>query len=177
MTQTPRIGIGGLADLSGSLFSRTHDLSALHHSLGLHAGSLEQFVGFAASLRHELLTFLDHPARLAHLLGQPVQRLFEELDDLVTVDARRRGQRHRGCRRDDVDRSTEQGFGVADVAVRAAHERIGVVEFLLLFEPIVAVFVRHFRSQDRPQKTSSRGCTRDNWAATGGGTRAETSPP
>ena len=78
---------------------------------------------------------------------------------------------------DDVDRSPQQGLGVADVAVRAAHEGVGVVELLVVFELVVVVVVRHFRSQDTAQNTSSRGCTRDNWAATGGGTSAETSPP
>ena len=117
--QPASIVLGGLDDLAGPLLGGADDLGALHHPLGLHPGGLEQFVGFAPGLVDELLALLEHPARLAHLVRQPVQRLLEQFDDLVAVDARRRRQRHRRRRGDDVDGAPQQRLGIADVAGRA----------------------------------------------------------
>jgi hypothetical protein len=85
--QSTRVGFGGLHDLASTLLSSTHDFGSLHHTLGTYARCLEQLVGFAASFRYKVLAFLEHPSGLTQLVRQPVQGLFEEFDDLVTIDA------------------------------------------------------------------------------------------
>ena len=73
VAQPTGVGLGGLADLPGALLGGAHHLGALHHPLGLHPGRLEQLVGLAPGLGDELLALLDHPPRLAHLVGQAVR--------------------------------------------------------------------------------------------------------
>ena len=70
VAQAARVGLGRLHHLAGALLGGPHDLGALHHPLGLHPGRLEDLVGLAAGLGDELLALLQHPARLAQLVGQ-----------------------------------------------------------------------------------------------------------
>ncbi len=118
VAQAAAVGLGGLEDLAGPLLGGADDLGALHHPLGLDPGGFEQLVGLARVFGDELLAFLQHPPRLAQLVRQAVQRLLEQLDDLLAIDARRRRQRHVRRRGDDVDRPAQQRLGVADVAAR-----------------------------------------------------------
>ena len=90
VTQTARIGFGGLDDLARTLLGGANHLGALHHALGLHTRCFEHLVGFATGLRDELLTLLEHPARLAQFVGQSLERAFEHVDNFGAVDAGRR---------------------------------------------------------------------------------------
>ena len=90
--QPARIVVGGVDHVPRPLLGGPHDLGALHHPLGLDAGGLEHLVRLAAGLVDEVLALLEHPPRLAQLVGQARERLVEQFDDLVAVDARRRRQ-------------------------------------------------------------------------------------
>ena len=140
VTQAPGIGLGRLHHLPRPLLGRPHHLRALHHPFGTHASRLEQLVGLPAGLGDELLALLQHPARLAQLVGQALQGLLEQLDDLVTIDARRRRQRHRRRGGDDVDRAAQQRLGVADVALAGLGVLVvdlGVLVVLVVLEVVV----------------------------------------
>src|SRR5262245_14938856 len=128
VAEATSVSLGGLHDLAGALLGRPYDLRALDHPLGAHPRRLEQLVGLPPGLGDELLALLQHPAGLPQLVRQSLQRLFEQLDDLVPVDPGRRRQWHRRCRRDDVDRPPEQRLGVAHVAL----PRLGVLVVDLL---------------------------------------------
>ena len=142
--QTARVGLGGLLHLAGTLLGGPDDLGSLHHTLGADASCFEQFVGLTTGLGHEFLALLEHPSGLTQLLGKSVQRLFEQFDDLVPIDSWRRRQRHRRSGRDDVDRPTQQGFGVADVPTGHARVGILVVDVVVVVVLIaVAVVVAH----------------------------------
>ncbi len=86
--QATRVGLGGLHHLAGPLLGRPHDLGSLHHPLGANPRRFEKLVGFAPRLGDELLTLLEHPTSLAKLVGKAMQRLLEQLDDLVAIDPR-----------------------------------------------------------------------------------------
>ena len=86
VAHAPGVVLGRLDDLAGPLLGGPHDLGALHHPLGLDPAGVEHLVGLPAGLGDELLALLEHPAGLAQLVGQPVERLLEQLDDLVAVD-------------------------------------------------------------------------------------------
>ena len=136
VAQPAGVGLGRLHHLAGPLLGGPHDLGALHHPLGPHPRRLEQLVGLAAGLGDELLALLEHPAGLAQLVGQALQRLLEQLDDLVAVDPRRRRQRHRRRRGDDVDRAAQQRLGIADVAL--ARLGVLVVDLVVLVVLLVS---------------------------------------
>ena len=143
--QPARIVVGGLHDVAGTLLGRPDDLGALHHPFGLATCRFEQFVGFAAGLGDELLAFLQHPAGLAQLVGQPGEGLLEQLDDLVAIDARRRRQRHRRRRGDDVDGPPQQRLGVADIPALLRSLGMVVVDVLVVVVVSIAeaVVVTH----------------------------------
>ena len=122
---------------------------------------LEHFVGFAAGLGHELLALLDHPACMPHFLGHAVQHLFEQRDEFVAVDARRRRQRHRRRLSDAIDGHLQQRLGIADITVGGAN--VGV--------RIVVVVGAHAAPPPFCGNHSARA------AATGAGTSDVTSPP
>ena len=69
-------------------------------------------------VRNSLRSFNSQPG-LLQLVGQAVERLLEQLEDLVPVDHGRRRERDGAGRRDDVDGPAQQRLGVVD--------RVGVV--------------------------------------------------
>lgn len=127
VAQSTGLFVGSIDDLPCACLCGPHDLGALHHSLGLLPCRTEQFVGFSLGLFEELLSLLEHPACLPDLFGQSGNCFFEQFDDLVAVDSRRRRERHARSGRDDVERASQQHLGLAEPGLHRGRLRIRIV--------------------------------------------------
>ena len=85
VVQAAGLGLGVVDDLAGPGLGRLDDLGALHHALGAGAGRVEDLVALVAHLGEVLLALLEQPAGGPELVGQPLDGLVEQLEDLLLV--------------------------------------------------------------------------------------------
>jgi hypothetical protein len=88
--EAPGLGLGPLDDLAGPVLGRLHHLGALHHLLGPGPGGIGEVVAVGPHLGQVLLALLAEPAGLSQLVGEAVDGLLEQLEDLFLVDHRPR---------------------------------------------------------------------------------------
>src|SRR5579883_3069353 len=157
--------VGVVEDPLGHLLGLADDLGARHHPFGLGAHLFHERIGLPCPLLHEHVALLEKPPGLAELVGQPLDRRLEQVHQLVAGYEHRRREGHRLGAADDVDRPAEQLLGVELLGRlrgrrlprghghSSSGERSGTP------------------GSSRPPKRSARR------AATGLGTKADTSPP
>ena len=102
--------------------SRTaHDLVALHHALGVHPRGLDDLLRLAFGLRQELAAFLEQPTRPLQLLGQVLERVVDERQQIVTVHSRRRRERNRAGALEELAHAEKCTFGVFGTCFTVDH--------------------------------------------------------
>ena len=80
------IFVGGFGDLTSTLFGRTHHFGPLDETFGLHFGGFNDFIGLTASTSDEFIALFHHPAGLTQFVGQTMQSLFENLDEVLATN-------------------------------------------------------------------------------------------
>ena len=156
------LGAGVLDDPAGLGLGGLHHLGPLHHPFGLPPGRGQDVVGLPLGAVEEVLAVLEQPARGAHLVGEALDRLVEQVERLVAIDLHLRRQRRGAGGVDELVELPQQGL---DVAPRGALGHTGVEAVL---EGVVVV-ARQSTSPARYLSVSS--------LATEAGTIDEMSPP
>ncbi len=155
VAQPPGLLAGVVEDALGDLVGLADDLGPLHHALGLGPHVVEKHVGLALARGQELVALAQQPPRLAQLVGEPVERALQELEQLLRG---RRGPTPTGAWSAPWTRRRWPAGGKPSASSPGAG---GFVLERVVVEGVVA---------HAPNFFSSR-------TATAFGTKAETSPP
>jgi hypothetical protein len=81
-----RLGLGVVDRPLRDAARLTRDLGALHHPLGLEARGVDDLVGLAPGLLEELVTLLEQPPGMTHLVGEGGENLIDQAEHLLAVD-------------------------------------------------------------------------------------------